>query len=412
MKKLYFLFVALAFCSIFGCGSNSDNGSNSKGKISNLNILTGNAAFVKTSNLAQIGTTSSKKSFSLLKTSSGTEGITDVTTESGETVTVTSAVQVNSRYIFLHNLTTTDMETTTQDYILDITTGNTVSLPFWPSNTKKIASNADHAFFVSGGTIYDITLATGDAVAISSSCLYWTFNPTDGYKSTPGSSWGSSGIIYISASNQLYLVQVDNISSGCCQGRGARFTYSNGTWSEDTDFNSTYFKSCPSSFPDQVPGCSLAMTQWILANQDNSALYHIVFSGTTVNVYNYNMDTFSNGTLVYTGTVSTSLLQTTYMGYNDSIQGSIMTNGSIILKFGSSGFVETIVPSDIPATNSIILTGGYVSQYGAGAVTNWNILDDVLYFLDPADSKVYKWDMISAYVKTEVVDTSSLSFLY
>ena len=185
----------ISYCHIFMRGSDS---SGSKSKITKLNIVTGNTAFVKSANnLAQVAPGGSSVK-SVYKSTSSTDELNDVTTEDGDTVTVSSAIQVNDKYVLLQNLTTTDGETTEDDYILDVVTGETTALSIWPDNSKRVAASMDnlYAYYVSGGALYEVSLATGDTTLISDTTNYYAYNPAGGYKITTGS-WSGSRLVFL-----------------------------------------------------------------------------------------------------------------------------------------------------------------------------------------------------------------------
>ena len=361
--------------------------------------------------------TDSPPTRALNRLASATSQAYQVLDSTGNSVSVSSAVQVTANYVLFGGMKDSSSTSVEENVCLDTNTGLVVPLEKWPDNLGRIYATASTAFYVSGGAIYETDLSTGSAILVSAQGDYWQYT-LSGYSNDTQTSWPSRTWIYVDPSSMLYAVNVDNFNNGYTQGMGARFIRTADSWVLDESFSQAFLPSMPAYVADEIPGSTLVNSRWLITDQTTSKLYETEMSGSNFSVYEYDLASWSAGSLGCTLVLSSPMSGATFLGFNNTIQNSILSDRYQILRISSSAGVLTVkqiaVPNTVPATSSINWPGGYVQYWPNGAVTNWKFLDGQILFLDPTTLEIHTWnlDPLSLPSSTPIGKRDDLKFLY
>jgi hypothetical protein len=418
MKKFFVFLTLISLLSLFGC-STEDNESKRNGRITKLNVISGNSAYVtqSDSSLAQIGQVGNP-SLNIIGTQSMAildPSLTSITDNNGNIVKITDMVQVNSNYAIIAGLTEVEGNTTPEDVILDLTTGDVTILDNSPDSLHRAYANSTDVFYTSSGSIYEVNLSTGNATIVSSNSPFWGWHQNyTVFDNSDISEWHNQCWIYVDENSNLYAISCELIVEGKPIGMAEKFSKIGGTWVRDEILGQTFFPTMPASSVDEIPGSSLIMKNWIIIDQETSKLYRISIDKSNFNVYAYNIETWSNKSLAASIVLSHSISDTTYLGYNDTIQSSIITDGQSIITLTSDegNITVTEIPNNypIPYTNTVGTPGIDASPFPKGGVTNWKYLNASIYYLDPSDNNIYSWKLTGDPVL--VTDSMNINFIY
>ncbi len=315
----------------------------------------------------------------------------DVTTPSAGPVKSDQLIQVNSRFLFLKDVSGMGGDWSAGNVILDLSSGQISHLTVWPDDGARIYANMTDAFFVSSGSIYEVNFGTGASTLVSTGGQSWGSTGKLGVKG-----WSAQTRVFVDGNLNLYATDYQSLDKGKNVGMASEYLFQNGEWIENSGADETFFSTMPNLIAGEIPGALLINDRWILSDSSNSKMYEVHLDANTITLYPYDFSQWSDGEAIYTKTLSRNMAFTTFLGTNDTIQDGVMTDGQSILRFSSNsaGVVsmdEIAVPESIPVESSV--HGQPSSAAHPGSVTNWNYLNGDLYYLNPDDQAVYCWDL-------------------
>lgn len=406
--------LVMTFVTIFlsACEVAEKSDSSDSEEIAVLNI-SGDKALVLDAeqNLSQIGP--KFNSAGAMSSAVTLEAVNDVL---GNAVAAEFVLPVNDRYVFVKNIGKKGHRGSDRHAILDLKSGKHVRLNSWPENPARIASSATTAYYVSNHCIVAVDLAKGKTETVSCRTKQW--HPDQfGYSDNIETGWTARTWLYVDPSSNLFAIDYYSLSNGTyAQGIAGKFSNQNGQWIEDVQFHNA-FPSMPYGLSNQIPGSLLVNSTWLIADAKSAGLYLVEFSGSSMSLRPYDLNSWSAGSPIATFNLTHPMTNTTFLGLNNYIQDSLITDGQSIIRIKSNlgvlSIEEIAVPSSIPVeTASGVRKQGYVQYWSRGTVTNWNYLQDNLYFFNSVNGLTYSWDLNPFHSPEMIENSEKITFVY
>jgi hypothetical protein len=350
--------LALAGCGLFSTPKTS-TGIPSTASISGVKgiYLKGTAAKVARSVTGRDVVTGTSATLGAISSAGVPESVTFLDSEGlTVTATVSKAVQLTEDYILFTWASPLSSGTST----LNISTGVIASVSVIPDNWANIFARGENAWYVAGGSIYKMDMATGVASVLSTGSATWD---TSTNLRSGTFIWAENTWLYADSVGNIYAIYASN-----SQMMQAIII----TASSTIDFGN---QSSAYRFFLALPGASIAWSSWIASSSDGYSLYLLqneeVIPGSGVNYFSaYPITLNPQGTTVIsfaTTPVSSFIgLAATHIGFGIFCDSSIWSSGTSTFKVDSSGALTRYDTAAVPVSH--ILDG---ENFGAAAVTNW-----------------------------------------
>ncbi len=295
------------------------------------------------------------------------------------TVEITRAAQLSARYTLIaYNYAESNATA-----ILDLETGALLVIDHAPDNWTRIFSRGTTAWYVSGGSVFALDLATGTASPLSSEAAVYQSSGSYLLDSTPLGymlPWDSTTWIYADLVGNVYAIDMQNSASIRAQvitTAGTRknfgFQYDIPGFLSILPGSSSNAKYAHALYDETTGNCFIVRGREIWDNNPEAVggaeltggyvlhLYPVIFDPSAVDVMTFNM----SSPIAYAVMTGSSTFTSTYVGAGFLMDTSLLSYGDHTYK-ASTSTIAAYDTSAVPVSH-ITPNGTTDGQY----VANW-----------------------------------------